>query len=151
MFFRFKVVTHKDVQFRLATAAMLWFLVFAAALAALFFFNYVHIAERTQDLNIHDELVTRMLLVQQAKELAFWYGGSIFVFMVLIWFYLTVYSHRLTGPIYKFEKMLEKCIHNKSLPERELKFRKTDAFHGMADLFNQFVETIRQEKNKRES
>lgn len=125
---------------KLASVFLLWFSLFALAFAAMFFIQFSEVSSRTEGMLIHDQLTTKMLLVDQAKGLALWYGGGAFLFAVLMWSYMMVYSHRLTGPIYKMERMLEKCIHNKSLPDRKLSFRRTDAFHELAGLFNEFIE-----------
>jgi sensor histidine kinase YesM len=97
-------------------------------------------------MTIHDQLLTRKLLVDQSMDLAVWYGGSVLIFCVLLWIYMLVYVHRLTGPIYKLQQLLEKCTHNRSLPEYDLKFRKGDGFHELADKFNDFVQMLKKDK-----
>jgi len=142
MFFRLRVLTHGKTQIRLASLFVLWFVVFVIIFATIFFINFADLSSRTEGLRIHDQLATKMLLVEQSRDLALWYGGGALVFAILMWIYMMVYSHRLTGPIYKLERVLEKAIHNRQLPDKPLNFRQTDAFHEMARLFNEFVEKV---------
>jgi len=146
MFIRYRILTHKGVQVRLASVFLLWFLVFSSIFVSIFFFQFSDASIKMEGLKIHDQLTAKMLLVDQARDLAIWYGGIVLCFSILLWVYMMVYSHRLTGPIYKLEKTLERCIHNKALPDKPLIFRKTDAFHELADKFNQFIETACRKK-----
>jgi len=133
---------------KIASTFMLWFIVFLTACISIFFLRFAEVADRTSEFRIHDQLATKLLLIDQAKDLAIWFGGICVVFGILMWVYMMVYTHRLTGPIFKMQKALEKAIHNRSLPDKKLKFRKTDAFHELAELFNQFVETCCESKKK---
>lgn len=142
MFLRFKVFTHRGTQFRLATTFLICFIFYSLIYAAIFLLNFSDVANQTDGMQIHDQLTTKMLLVLQAKQLAIWYGGASIAFGLLAWLFMVVYSHRLTGPVYKLEKVLENCIHNNDLPTKKLGFRKTDAFHELADIFNEFVEKV---------
>lgn len=148
MFFRYKVLTHKGVQFRIGAIALFWFLIFSLSLLGLFFLNYEVNSTRVAGMSSHDELITKTLLVEQGQSLATWFAMVWIGFGILIWLYITVYTHRLTGPVYKLERLLEKCVHNRSLPDHALRFRKTDAFPELAELFNQFVEISRERSEK---
>lgn len=145
---RYKFITHKGIQFKLATTFLIWFVVFLMTVTGIYFLNFSGTASRAEEMQIHDELVTKMLLVDQAQDLAIWYGTTVVIFALLMWLYFMAYSHRLTGPIYKMEKLLEKSIHNRNLPDEPLSFRKTDAFHELADKFNQFVEVAKEKQSK---
>lgn len=142
---RLKVITHGKEQTKIATVFLFWFVVFTALLTSIYFLRYAELSNQTENMLIHDRLVTQMLLVSQAKDLALWYGGTFLIFSILLWVYMLVYMHRLTGPIYKLQKLLEKCTHNRSLPDSDLRFRKGDGFHSLADQFNAFVHSL---KNK---
>lgn len=147
---RWRVLTHRKVQFRLASVFLFWVVAFLAISACIYFLHFASAASRAEQLPLHDELLTKMLLVDQARELILLYGAAVILFLALIWIYLMVYAHRLTGPIYKLEKMLEHSIHNRQLPG-PLKFRKSDAFHELAEKFNAFVETFASQNSQSQS
>lgn len=147
MIFRRKFITHKKVQFRLASIFLVWFFVFISIFGAIYVFNFSAASNRTEGMLIHDQLLTKMLLVDQTKDLAIWYGLAAVVYIIFCWGYLLIYSHRLTGPIYKMNMILDKAIKNRSFPER-IKFRKEDAFHDLADKFNEWLDVVHPEGNK---
>jgi methyl-accepting chemotaxis protein len=92
---------------------------------------------------IHDQLLTRTVLVDQTKELAIWYGIAFLTYILLTWAYVVVFSHRMTGPVYKMTKLLERATEKQEWPEK-LKLRNSDAFPQLSLAFNQFVEVMKQ-------
>src|SRR4051812_7207320 len=108
-FRRLKFLTHKKVQFQLASIFLLWFLGMIATFGMIFFMNFKSLSARTESMSIHDQLLTKLLLLDQTKELAIWYGSAAFGYIFLIWIYVLVYSHRLTGPIYKLTQTLNEA------------------------------------------
>lgn len=142
MWLRKKFITHAGVQVKLALVFVFWTFIFMPMLAGLFFINYASVSSNTNAMSIHDQLLTQMLLVSQARNLGLYYGGAMLVFSVLIGIYVVVYSHRIVGPIYKMNMLLDKAIEKKEWP-KPVKFRKGDAFHEFAAKFNHFVETMR--------
>lgn len=140
---RYRFLTHRRVQFKLASQFVLWFLVFLAAFGFIYFLHFSSQLDDTDYMTINDQILTRTLLVDQALELAVWFGSALVAFVFLIWCYLVVYSHRLTGPVHKLEMMLREATEKKQLPQIQLSFRKHDAFHNLAIEFNQFVEMVR--------
>lgn len=148
-FRRRQVITHWKEQSRLASVFLFWSLILVAILLGLFFINYASIRADAGPLTINDQAVARMLLVDQARQLALWYGGCILLYLILVAGYVLAYSHRITGPIHKLNIYLKKATHNKAWPE-PLSFRKNDGFHDLADNFNKFLEAM-QETSKTKS
>ena len=119
-----------------------WSVVLLLSLLGLFFINYGSIRVDTGSLVLHDQLLARSLLVEQAKQLAITFGITMFVFIVLMGFYVMAYAHRMTGPIHKMNMVLQKATQERTWP-KHLSFRKADAFHELAKNFNEFVETMK--------
>ncbi|TVQ78921.1 MAG: hypothetical protein EA369_05905 [Bradymonadales bacterium] len=142
-FRRLKVVTHGKEQTQIASVFLFWFMVFALVITSLYFLNYAEVASRADDMPIHDRLLTQMLLLEQAKDFAIWYGGAVLAFCALLWVYMLVYVHRLTGPVYKLQRLLDECSQTGRLPDTDLKFRKNDGFHELAARFNTFVRSLK--------
>ena len=148
MFFRKQFITHREVQLKLAGVFLFWFFVFIAVFGFIYVFNFSSTSDRTKGMVIHDQLLTNMLLVDQTKELALYYGLAALGYVVLVFFYLLVYSHRLTGPIYKMNMILDKAIHNREWPDH-LSFRKSDAFSDTSDKFNQLMVILKESSKNR--
>ena len=146
-FRRLNSFSYFKIQFQLASVFFLWFVVFLGVFSFIFFVNFQATASKTAGMSIHDELLTKSILINQSRELAFYYGTAAVIYFILVWAYLIVYAHRLTGPIYKLNMILKKSIHNAEWPKTPVKFRKNDAFHDLAQNFNLFVETM-QKKSK---
>ncbi|MBN8554543.1 MAG: methyl-accepting chemotaxis protein [Deltaproteobacteria bacterium] len=145
-FKRFHILTHKPVQMKLASVFLLWFIVFIASFLLLFAINFSMASSRTQELSmVHDRLLTNAILVDQTKNLAFYYGIASLVYFVLVWIYMLVYSHRLTGPVFKLTHHLDRATKAGEIP-KPIKFRKSDAFHELAESFNHFVVMLEKER-----
>lgn len=140
------MITDWRTQSNLAGIFVIWSLFLVLILVGLFFMNYASVSEQTAGLNIHDELVAQMLLVEQSRQLAIFYGAAILLFIMLMGFHVMVYTHRVTGPIYKLNKVMDEAIHNKQWPKRPLSFRSSDSFHELAQKFNQFVEAMKSQQ-----
>lgn len=144
MIIRHKFLTHR-IQFKLASVFVLWFVVFLAVFAFIYFFNFVEIANKTDSFTFHDRLVAKSLLVDQAYEMGVWFGAALAGFVILVWAYLLVYSNRLTGPVHKIEMLLQKATADKNLMTTNLTFRKEDAFHKLAECLNEYNQMIEKE------
>ncbi len=144
-FRRLRFLTHSQVQLRLATTFAIYFFAFMAVMTFIFLFNFASLSERAESLPIHDQLLTKILLVDQGRNLAFGYGLAVSLYCFLMWAYLLIYSHRLTGPIYKINKTLEKALDAKEWPS-PITLRKSDAFHELAETLNRFLEEHRPTK-----
>lgn len=141
MRFRFRVLTHKQIQLRLESIFLLWFLVFLALFGAIFLINFATVSQRITELPLSDQLLAKMVLVNQTRDLAKYYGLAMLVYCVFVWFYVIVYSNRLTGPVYNMTKTLERAA-KKGLIPKNIKFRKTDAFPELEIAFNDFLKSI---------
>lgn len=138
---RRQVFTNLNVQVRLALVFLFCAFMLIICLACLFVINYAKISSKTDGLEIQNQLIAKMLLIEQAQSLGIYYGLAMLVFVGLMTVYVVVYAHRLVGPIHKMNMILEKAIQEKDWP-KPVKFRKGDAFHEFAHKFNKFVETM---------
>lgn len=123
------------------------FMFFIASVFVIFANNFSSASDRTKGLMIHDKLLTNAILVDQTRDMFLYYGLAAVAYFLLVWIYMLVYSHRLTGPVYKLTRHLEKASQSDELP-KHIKFRKGDAFHELADSFNKFVTHL---ENKKQS
>jgi ABC-type multidrug transport system fused ATPase/permease subunit len=145
LFKRTKFITDWRQQSALAMVFVFWSVVLVLTLLGLFFINYASIRVDTGPLQMHDQLLARSLLVDQAKQLALTFGTTILVFIVLMAFYVMAYAHRMTGPVHKLNMILKKAADEQAWP-KHLSFRKSDAFHELAKNFNHFVEAMKSKK-----
>jgi HAMP domain-containing protein len=67
----------------------------------------------------------------------------VFVFLGIIVIFI---SHRIAGPLYRLKMFMEK-VENGDYSV-ELKFRKNDSIHDVADSFNRMVEGIKEKFSK---
>ena len=138
-FRRVRFLSNRRVQFRLASVFLMWLLAFLSIFGFIFYMNFAMFSERTAAMNIHDQLLTKLLLVEQSKTLALWYGLAILAYIFLMFSYVLVYSHRLTGPIDKITKIFEKAAESGEFPKKII-LRKSDSFTELADAINKFIE-----------
>jgi signal transduction histidine kinase len=108
--------------------------------------NYAYNASRSEGLPIHEQLMVKTILLKQTRELGLLYGVSAFGYIAFVFVHLFVYSHRLTGPVFKLNQIMKKAIESKEWP-RHVSFRKADAFKELASTFNEFVETMSEAKS----
>lgn len=144
-FRRTKILSNFKVQSQLGLVFIFWSLSLIIVLAGLFFINYSNVSEGTNEMIIHDGLLTRSLLIEQASQLAIWYGAVVILFVVLMSVHVMIYAHRLTGPIFKLNKILDESIEKQEWP-KAFGFRKADAFHDLAEKFTIFCETMKNKK-----
>ncbi len=147
IYLRRNVLTNWRVQLRIALVFLLWFIVFLGVFGSIFVINYTSASSRTDGMNIHDQLMTKMILVQQTKDLALYYGLAAVAYLILVAIYFVVYAHRLTGPVYKITKILEKAKHNREWPS-PVHLRKGDAFMELAKALNDYIEVMKNEDTK---
>lgn len=144
-FRRTKILSNLKVQSQLGFVFAFWSIALVIVLSGLFFINYSQISSGTDGMLIHDGLLTRSLLIDQAMQLAIWYGGVVFLFVILMSFHVMIYAHRLTGPIFKLNRILDEAIEKKDWPKAFV-FRKGDAFQDLAQKFNTFCETMKKDR-----
>lgn len=72
---------------------------------------------------------------------------SAFIMALVLSIYGLFISHRVAGPIYHLEKDLEALA--KGEPFKELKFRKGDYFHSLAEKHNRAAKNLIERKGKR--
>jgi methyl-accepting chemotaxis protein len=147
-FRRTRFITHFRQQAKLASVFVLWAVVLMLCLIGLFFVNYATISTETGSLVTHDQLVTKMFLVEQAFQLAWTFGSVMLIFVILMGLHVMAYAHRMTGPIFKMNRVLKNAAHNQDWP-KPFKFRKGDAFHELADSFNHFVEVMKEKEGRK--
>jgi methyl-accepting chemotaxis protein len=143
---RFKIITHKKIQLRLASIFLLWFVVFGALFALIFLTNFSATSDLARSLPFTDQLLANMVLVRQTQDLAWRYGLAMLGYCLFVWTYILVYSHRITGPVHKLTLILKKAAETGEAP-KSIRFRKTDAFPELEKAFNEFLES--QSKKKR--
>jgi methyl-accepting chemotaxis protein len=142
---RLKFLTYRKVQLRLVGIVLVCLLLFMGFFSVVYMNAVANAPGRTKEVVVQDQLITQMLLVEQTRDLAVIYGFAAFIFILLICFYLIVYSNRLTGPIFKLTRIIETSVTQGELP-KPVRFRKDDAFKELAEAFNKFLETVEKKK-----
>jgi len=146
---RVHFLTHWKIQMRLAFILAGSLIVFLSLLIMAFMNSYMHASLQSDGLQPHDSLVTKVFLMKQAKELLLYSGLCISAYIVCISSFLIIFSHRMTGPVFKLTRLLEKAAYKKEWP-RSVRFRKTDAFPELEESFNQFLEAFGSHKKREE-
>jgi hypothetical protein len=101
----------------------------------------------------HVFLVIRMIepdainpiLLEPLKALQLWMlaSGAIFMFVIPI---LSIFvSHKIAGPLFRFEKTLREAIHAEG-PIQPILLRKGDELQSLADLINQLLAKLQKSK-----
>lgn len=142
---RKKVLTYFHVQAKLAGLFVLWAFILILTVVALFFVTYSQTSSQADGLPTHEQFFTKMLLVEQAQHMAVMFGATILAFLILMGGYILIYTHRLTGPIFKLKRTLEEAAATNTWP-KPISFRKKDSFHDLAKAFNNFIESMKSSK-----
>ncbi len=85
------------------------------------------------------------MLVQPLKDLRLWMLASGLIYMIVIPILSIFVSHKIAGPLYRFEKSLRDALKAEG-PVPPIHLRRGDELQGMADLFNQLIERLPQNK-----
>jgi len=139
---RKKVFTYFHDQAKLAGIFVLWAFILILTVVALFFVTYSNTSTQADSLPVHEQLFAKMLLIEQAQHMATMFGATVLAFLILMGGYIMIYTHRLTGPVYKLRKTLEEATANSAWP-KPISFRKKDSFHDLAKAFNKYIETMK--------
>jgi len=139
---RKKVLTYFPVQAKLAAVFVFWALILVIVILGLFFVTYVQSSHLADDLPTSEQYFAKMLLIEQSKSMAIMFGGVILLFLAIMGSYILIYTHRLTGPVYKMRRVLETAAESGEWPGR-VTFRKKDAFQDLAKAFNAFTEKMK--------
>ncbi|MBL8024070.1 MAG: hypothetical protein JNK54_07305 [Elusimicrobia bacterium] len=100
-------------------------------------------------LEAHVFLVIRMVepefmnpvLLEPLKSLQLWMLASGLIFMVVIPILSIFVSHKIAGPLFRFEKTLRDAIHSEG-PIPPIHLRQGDELQSLADLINQLLERL---------
>ncbi len=141
---RKKFLINYKVQLNILFKVSLLFVVFVAALITVFYTYYANVTspENLRDLSFSDQAVAKEVLFKPLGDIAFYYGLLAAAFLFFLCIYLTILTHRMTGPIYKMNKILRHAIDQKEWPGA-VRFRKNDSFTELATNFNEFVEAMK--------
>lgn len=142
---RKQILTHRGIQIRLASYAVLGLLVFVVLYGIIFMYTYRLGSQETELMAIHDQLLTKTILVSHSQNLLLWYGLGALVYFAGLWIFIIRYSHRMTGPIFKLVQILDRATEENKLPEK-LQFRKGDAFTDLEQSFNAFIDSLQKPK-----
>ena len=138
---RRRYITHKKFQFRMT--GMLLLLVLLATLVTTLVNHYFLLSSIVDFTMEHGRGPTGMeLFVASLRPLVI-ILPVVFVFLGIIVIFI---SHRIAGPLYRLKMFMEK-VENGDYSV-QLKFRKNDAIHDIADSFNRMVEGIKEKFSK---
>lgn len=70
---------------------------------------------------------------------------SLFVYFLVMLTFGLIFSNRVFGPLYRFEKHLRACAEKKSI--EPIQFRKGDAGHSLAESFNILASELKKERS----
>jgi len=81
------------------------------------------------------------LLVEALKSLRMWMLASGLVYVIVIPLLSIFISHKIAGPLFRFERTLEQAIENKG-PIPPIRLRDGDELQEMAELINKLLERV---------
>jgi HAMP domain-containing protein len=138
---RRRYITHKKFQFRMM--GMLLLLVLLATLVTTLVNHYFLLSSIVDFTMEFGRGPTGMeLFVASLRPLVI-ILPLVFIFLGIIVVFI---SHRIAGPLYRLKMFMEK-VENGDYSV-QLKFRKNDSIHDVADSFNRMVEGIRDKFTK---
>lgn len=88
---------------------------------------------------------TNPILLEPLKSLQLWMLASGLIFMVVIPILSIFVSHKIAGPLFRFEKTLRDAVNSEG-PVPPIHLRKGDELQSLADLINQLLAKL--PKNK---
>jgi methyl-accepting chemotaxis protein len=101
----------------------------------------------------HAFLVIRMIqpefgdpvLLEPLKSLQLWMLASGLIFIVVIPILSIFISHKIAGPLFRFEKTLREALQSKG-PVPPIHLRRGDELQSLADLINQLLDRFQNKK-----
>ena len=139
---RRRYITHKKFQFRMLGAMML--LVIVATLATTLVNHYFFLSSIVNFTMQYGRPPTGSELLNASVKPLIIILPIVFVILAAIVVFM---SHQIAGPLYRLKQYMEK-VENGDLSV-ELKFRKYDAVHDIADSFKRMVRGIREKLHKK--
>lgn len=94
--------------------------------------------ELGNSIQLPSEHVFYRFLDEQQRILNLISIGTMFVVSTMIVFFGLLYSHRIAGPVYRFQKYLKNKVEGKDVGE--LSFREEDYFPELAESLNKYIE-----------
>ena len=101
----------------------------------------------------HAFLVIRMIqpefgdpvLLEPLKSLQLWMLASGLIFIIVIPVLSIFISHKIAGPLFRFEKTLREALESKG-PVPPIHLRRGDELQSLADLINQLLDRFQNKK-----
>ncbi len=101
----------------------------------------------------HAFLVIRMIqpefgdpvLLEPLKSLQLWMLASGLIFIIVIPILSIFISHKIAGPLFRFEKTLREALQSKG-PVPPIHLRRGDELQSLADLINQLLDRFQNKK-----
>lgn len=84
-------------------------------------------------------------LIEPLKSLQMWMLASGLIYMIVIPILSIFISHKIAGPLYRFEKTLREALETDG-PLRPIHLRDGDELRGLADLINKLFERLNQHR-----
>ena len=138
---RKKIFVNFPIQYKIAALTIVGIVL---PTAIMFVLLAAIISTLIQTTQVSDELVYSALMFITNKIyviLGFGFCGIILLFAA----WSSIFMHRITGPLYRFEKILDDFLNGKDL--QKVKFRKHDYYSSLAEKFNKTVEKIKNKTN----
>ncbi len=85
--------------------------------------------------------VLNPILLEPLRSLQLWMLASGVIFMFVIPILSIFVSHKIAGPLFRFEKTLREAIHSEG-PIQPIHLRKGDELQSLADLINQLLSKL---------
>ncbi|MEK6531764.1 MAG: methyl-accepting chemotaxis protein [Deltaproteobacteria bacterium] len=142
-FRRKKVLIRPSYQIKLALAFFIYLAVYSVILGFVIFFPLyvdIHIAS---DMNEAQRISTIVLYLHKRV----WAG--LFLVSLLAGVHAIYSTHKLVGPMYRFEKMVEAMI--KGDLRHRVSIRKGDEFRAMAGLLNRLADSLERSMEDKEN
>jgi signal transduction histidine kinase len=137
---RKKILINPHYQLKIAITLVLSFIVYSIILAFVIFYPLSQ--EFYASVNIHDQA----RISEQVLGLHTRLWPAIFIVAILIGIQIIIKSHRLFGPVYRFEKTIKGYLTG-DFSER-IYLRKHDEFKEMGALINDLADYIEGAKGK---
>jgi methyl-accepting chemotaxis protein len=138
-FTRKKYLIKPAFQLRLALTIFVYVVVYSAIFGFIIFFPlYTNLQGSS---SVEEQVRISEIALYLHKRV--W--PALFVMAALAGLHAVFYSHRLVGPVYRFEKMLDALIAGDY--SMRIRIRKRDELRDMEALLNQLAETLEAIKN----
>lgn len=133
-----------DRQFQLGLAARLLLVLTALFVAgiALAFLPSIYVLATTDDLKSLEPAAAEFLVLHRRL----W--PAALLSLAGIFFYVIFFSHRVAGPVYRINAILQALLEDREPPV--LKFRDSDYFQATADLLEELSVKMRTERRTTE-